>query len=82
MENIIDFIMNAYDNNNYLFILDEDKEVIEIQKELCLKIKNCYIYNNFFKNNNDNNIGYIIYKNKFIIIVKQMIKKFYIKIII
>ena len=75
IENFINYINN--NNNNNLIILEKDLEIIEIQKELCKKLNNCYIYNNYFTN--EDNIGYIIYNNKIFIILKQMIKKYYIK---
>lgn len=75
-------IINNYDNNdNNLIILDKDIEIIEIQKKLCKRLNNCYIYYDIFKKYEDNDIGYIIYKNKVFMIIKQMINKFYIKYI-
>ena len=79
IENFINYINNNNNNNNNnLIILEKDLEIIEIQKELCKKLNNCYIYNNYFTNE-DYNIGYIIYNNKIFIILKQMIKRYYIK---
>lgn len=75
IENFINYINN--NNNNNLIILEKDLEIIEIQKELCKKLNNCYIYNNYLMN--EDNIGYIIYNNKIFIILKQMIKRYYIK---
>lgn len=73
----IDIINN--NNNNNIIILDNDIEIFEIQKNLCKKLNNCYIYNDIFRINEDNNIGYIIYNNRYFMIIKQMIKKYYIK---
>ena len=69
------------DINNILVVLDKDVEIFEIQRKLCENLKNCYIYYDIFKKNKEDNIGYIIYKNKFYIIIKQTINKFYIKYI-
>jgi len=75
----IDVIQN-YNNYNNLIILDNDVEIFEILKELCDNLNNCYIYNDIFnKLNRDNNIGYIIYNNNYFMIIKQTIKKYYIK---
>lgn len=72
-------IINNYNNNNNLIILDKDIDIFEIQKELCYNLNNCYIYDDIFKINKDKNIGYIMYNNKYFMIIKQMIKKYYIK---
>lgn len=76
----IDFLTNNNNNNN-LIILDKDIDIFEIQKKLCENIKNCYIFYDLFKKREDNDIGYIIYNKKIYIIVKQSLKKFYIKYI-
>jgi len=68
-------------NDNYLIILDEDMNVYEFQKKLCFTLKNCHIYDNYLIDNRDNNIAYINYNNKIYMIIKQTIKKFYIKYI-
>ena len=73
-------IINNYNNNN-LIILDIDIEIFQIQKKLCENLNNCYIYYDIFKKNKDNDIGYIIYKNKLFMIIKQTVNKFYIKYI-
>ena len=79
--NFIDKIVTINDNNNHLIILDEDMKIYEIQKEICKKLNNCYIYDDIIKTSKDNNICYINYNNKIYMIYKQMIKKFYIKYI-
>jgi hypothetical protein len=70
-------------NDNYLIILDKDEDmnVYEFQKKLCFSLKNCHIYDNYLFDNRDNNIAYINYNNKIYMIIKQTIKKFYIKYI-
>jgi hypothetical protein len=68
---MIDIIINFMNSNdNYIIIHDINYDLISLQKILCKKLNNCYIYT-FINNDNYHNIAYQIYNNKIFCLYKQ-----------
>jgi hypothetical protein len=61
--NIFFDFMNNDIKNTEMIILNENYNLIELQKNLSKKLENCYIYNNFC-NVDYNNVIFNTYKNK------------------
>ena len=70
------YIQNA-NNKGKVIILKEDIDLITLQKYICKRLKNCFLFINYYDNYYDN-IIYQKYNNNIFGIIKQSNNIFYI----